>query len=236
MEFKKEIQLTFSNYNIFLNEQQCADFEQYYFLLKEWNNKFNLTTILEQSNVIIKHFLDSVLCHEEIKQQASVIDIGAGAGFPGIPLKIFRPDLTVTLIDGSHKRVEFMNEVINKLKLKNIVAIHERCEVLALKPEYREQFDVCVARAVAKLNTLNEYCIPFVKLYGKLIAYKAKDIETEIADAENVTQLLGARLEKTNSVQILETNSMRTFVIYKKANKTPIKFPRGGNKPKTNPL
>lgn len=236
MTFQNEIQLVFSNYNIALTDAQISQYEKYYILLKEWNDKFNLTTILEQSEVIIKHFLDSVLCQEHLKQNAKIIDIGAGAGFPGIALKILRPDLEVLLVDGSNKRVEFMNFVIKELSLTKISAIHERCELLANNKNYRETFDYCLARAVARLNTLVEYCIPFVKLYGEFIAYKAKEVEVEVEEAQNAITLLGAKYDKSETIHINELSALRTFVYIKKMNKTPTRFPRGQNKPKLNPI
>lgn len=236
MEFKEEILKVFNNYNIEITNKQIEQFELYYKLIREWNEKFNLTTILEQKDVIVKHFLDSVLICESLKENTKLIDIGAGAGLPSIPIKILRPDITVVMIDGSNKRITFLNEVIKALGLKNINAMHERCEMLAHKPEYREQFDYCVARAVAESNILAEYCLPFVKLFGFMVSYKSKNISEELERAKNAIEVLGGKLTDIRNTYIEEINAERNLVFIQKKFKTPVKYPRGQNKPRTNPL
>lgn len=236
MDFKEELKQVFGNYNIVVNDQQIALFDKYYQLILEWNEKFNLTTILQQRDVIIKHFLDSCLVCESLKDNATLIDVGAGAGFPSIPIKILRPDIGITMIDGSNKRVTFLNECIDKLGLKNACAVHERCEILAHKPEYREKFDYCVARAVAESNVLAEYCLPFVKLFGYMIAFKSRNIEEELEKAKNSIELLGGRVTDIKNTYIEEIDAERNLVFIQKKFKTPVKYPRGQNKPRTNPL
>ena len=236
MDFKTEIKEVFGNYNIELNDDQIAKFEKYFHLINEWNEKFNLTTILEQRDVIIKHFLDSCLVVDSLKEDSNLIDIGAGAGFPSIPIKILRPDITVTMVDGSNKRVMFLQECINELGLNNIDAIHERCEILANKPEYREHYEYCVARAVAETNVLAEYCLPFVKLFGYMIAFKSKNVNEELERAKNAIEILGGNLTDIKNYYIEEINAERNLVFIKKKFKTPVKYPRGQNKPRLMPL
>ena len=236
MEFKEELIKVFSNYDFDLTDEQCALFEKYYNLIKEWNEKFNLTTILEQTDVIIKHFLDSVLVIKDLKENATVIDIGAGAGFPSIPIKIMRPDLEMVMLDGSNKRVTFLQEVIKELNLNKASAVHERCEIAANKPDFREKFDYAVARAVAETNTLTEYCLPFVKLFGYMIAYKSRNIDEEINKAKTAIDLLGGKLTDIKNTYLEEIDADRNLVFIQKKFKTPVKYPRGGNKPRLSPL
>lgn len=236
MDFKQEIKELFNNYDFDITDTQIDMFEKYYELIKEWNEKFNLTTILEQRDVILKHFLDSVLSVKDLKENSSLVDVGAGAGFPSIPIKIMRPDIKITMIDGSNKRIIFLNEVISLLKLENCVAIHERCELLAHKPEFRENFDYCVARAVAETNILVEYCLPFVKIFGFMVAYKSKNINEELGNAKNAIELLGGKVTDIKNTVIEELNAERNLVFIQKKFKTPIKYPRGQNKPRLNPL
>lgn len=236
MDFKQEIKQTFLNYDIELTDLQMEQFEVYYNMMVDYNKEVNLTAITNQTDVIIKHFLDSVLCAKELSENAKLIDVGAGAGLPGIPLKIVRPDLDVTLLDGLNKRIVFLDAVINKLELKNIKAVHTRCEDYARKPEYREQYDYCVARAVAKLNTLSEYCLPFVKVYGFMIAYKSRNAQIEIKEAEKALSVLGGKLTDIKITDIEEIEAERDILFIQKKFKTPVNYPRLGNKPKTNPL
>lgn len=236
MEFKKELKSVFEAYGFDVSDDQAEAFEKYYELIKIWNEKFNLTTILEQSDVIVKHFLDSVLICNNLKENAKLIDIGAGAGFPSVPIKIMRPDVEIVMLDGSNKRITFLNEVIGQLNLKNAKAIHERCEILAHKSEYRESFDYCVARAVAESNVLVEYCLPFVKLFGYMIAYKSRNVNEELDNAKKAIEILGGKLTEVKNVNIKEINAERNFIFVKKKFKTPVKYPRGQNKPRLNPI
>lgn len=233
-QFFNEIESAFSKYKISLTEKQKTDFYNYYNLLIEWNNKFNLTTITQQKDVIYKHFLDSVSAASLIKENSYILDIGAGAGFPSLPLKILRPDLKIVMLDSVNKKVVFLQEVIKSLSLQNVLAVHTRAEDLAQKTDYRERFDFVVSRAVSRLNTLAEYALPFLKQSGKLIAYKSVDTEQEIEEAKKALNILGGKVEEVNDVSYEENE--RKLVVILKTFKTPNKFPRGGNKPRLQPL
>lgn len=236
MSFEQEITSKFLNYGFSLTEKQIEQFKNYYNLLILWNKKFNLTTITAQTDVIIKHFLDSVLAVDNIEQNARVIDLGTGAGFPGIPLRIMRDDIDLCLVDSLQKRTLFLKELVETLELENVLIIHARSEDLAYKKLHREAYNHCVSRAVAKLNTLLEYCTPFIKKGGTVIAYKAKNAEEEIVNAQNAARTLNVSIEAQLSYDIEEINSERVIVIYKKTAATPNIYPRLQNKPKTNPL
>lgn len=209
-------------------------FEQYFSNLVEWNNKFNLTAITSHDEVFKKHFLDSILSMDIIPQNASVIDIGAGAGFPSFPLKIVRDDLKITAVDSVNKKVTFLNDLASMLSLQNVTCLHARAEDLAQKVDFREQFDVCVARAVASLNTLCEYCLPFVKVGGMFLAYKSQNIDEELQSSTNALKLLGGKLEKILKFDL--NGAERDIVVIRKVATTPKKFPRGKNKPRLEPL
>lgn len=234
MNFQNELKAIFKKNNINLTNLQANQFEEFYKLLIEWNKKINLTSIIEPNEVIIKHFLDSVLPEKSFTKECSVIDIGCGAGFPGIPLKILRPDITLTLVDSTRKKLNFVQEVAQKLELKNISTLHSRAEDLALSKDYREKFDFCIARAVAELNVLSEYCLPFVKIGGKFLAYKSKLLAEEFSNAVKSIKTLGGEVE---SLQNYEFESVsRTIVFIKKSSSTPSNFPRGKNLPRTKPI
>lgn len=224
----------FDKYDIKINKNQENQFDIYFKTLIETNKKFNLTAITEENEVIIKHFLDSVLPNKNFHQNATVIDVGSGAGFPSIPLKIIRPDLKITMIDSLNKRVNFLNETINVLNLKDIEAIHSRAEEFAQKN--REKFDYATARAVASLDTLCEYLIPFVKIGGFAIIYKSNKLDEEIKIAEKAIKTLGAKIEKIENYHIEESDLGRQILILKKIYATPQKYPRGQNKPKIAPI
>ncbi len=201
----------------------------YYEKLTEWNKKFNLTTILERDKVDLLHFKDSLAAEKFIKKDARLLDVGSGAGFPGIPLKIERDDLDVTLIDSVGKKVTFMNEVIKAMNLSRIRAIHTRIE------DYKEKnFDVVVSRAVAPLNTLAEYCLPFVKKGGVMIAYKGQRKEEEEREAEKAIEILGGKVSEIEQIKLSEYE--RTLYIIEKIKETPSGYPRGGNKARLKPI
>lgn len=211
-----------------LSEKQLEQFQCYYERLIEKNKVMNLTAITEYEEVVDKHFIDSILLGsvKELSGKKRVIDVGTGAGFPGIPLKIVYPELEITLLDSLNKRVKFLNEVIEELGLTGIQAVHSRAEDLAQDAAYRQQYDICVSRAVANLATLSEYCIPFVKQGGYFISYKSTQIEEELKQAKKAVQVLGGTLEQVETVQIPETTIERQFVMIRKTGTTPKKFPR----------
>lgn len=211
-----------------LSEKQLEQFQCYYERLIEKNKVMNLTAITEYEEVVDKHFVDSILLGsvKELSGKKRVIDVGTGAGFPGIPLKIVYPELEITLLDSLNKRVKFLNEVIEELGLTGIQAVHSRAEDLAQDAAYRQQYDICVSRAVANLSTLSEYCIPFVKQGGYFISYKSTQIEEELKQAKKAVQVLGGTLEQVETVQIPGTTIERQFVMIRKTGTTPKKFPR----------
>ena len=209
-----------------------SQFEKYCSLLVEWNEKINLTAITEKDEVFTKHFVDSLIGEEFIKKNATVIDIGTGAGFPSLPIKIVREDINLTLNDCLNKRLIFLNEVINKLGLKNVSTLHSRAEDLNKNVKY----DYALSRAVASLNTLSEYCLPFVKEGGYFIAYKSKDIYEELKNSEKAIEILGGKIEEVKEIEIPNTDIVRKLVFIKKIRQTPNKYPRGKNLPKTKPL
>ncbi len=220
-----------------LNSKQLNDFDVYKKLLIDWNNKFNLTSITESKDIDIKHFADSMSILQFIKNKnASIIDVGTGAGFPGVPLKIANDSFSITLLDSLNKRVNFLNEVKKELNIKNMDCIHLRAEDGGQNLQLRENFDYCVSRAVAKLNLLLEYCMPFVKLGGYFIALKGPDIKEEIKEAENAVLLLGGKIEKVANIYIHMSDLNHTAVIIKKVNHTPKIYPRKAGTAAKKPL
>ena len=224
--------------NISIEEKDINSFEIYKEMLKEWNTKINITTITDDEDIDIKHFLDSLtpLVTNLFDGKKNLIDIGTGGGFPGIPLKIIKRELNVTLLDSLNKRINFLNEVINRLELEDIIAIHARAEEMSIKPVYREKYDIAISRAVASLNTLSEYCIPFVKLGGYFISMKGPDAEEELKSGNNAIKVLGGRIVDKKLICIPESDIMHSLIIIEKIKETPTKYPRNAGKPKKNPL
>lgn len=222
--------------NISLTEDQLSKFLMYYDLLIETNKVMNLTAITEFEDVVDKHFLDSIsICQVyDMNQNIRVLDMGTGAGFPGIPLKIVFPELNIVLADSLNKRIRFLNDIISKLELNNINALHARAEELGHKKEYREKFDLCVSRAVANLSSLSEYCIPFVKVNGKFISYKSGEIDSEVSQAKKSIYVLGGKVEDVYKFDLCEQK--RSFVIIKKEKKTPLAYPRKAGMPTKMPI
>ncbi|OPZ94848.1 MAG: Ribosomal RNA small subunit methyltransferase G [Firmicutes bacterium ADurb.Bin419] len=223
-------------FNISLKEEQLDKFFKYKNLLKEWNEKINLTAIEEDRDVVIKHFIDSLSILPFIKDDGlRLIDVGTGAGFPGIPVKIARESIEVTLLDSLEKRVKFLNEVIKENALKGIKALHGRAEEKGVLPEYREKYDICTARAVSNLPVLIEYCLPFVKVGGCFIAMKGSSTE-EIGNSKKALDILGGKIEEVKEFNLPFTDSKRNVIVIRKFRQTPTGYPRKAGKPSKEPL
>ena len=221
-----------------LTDLQADQFVRYYELLVEWNEKMNLTAITDFDEVVIKHFIDSVtgslVCDFSVVD--NVLDLGTGAGFPGIPLKILYPDTEFVLMVSLNKRITFLQEVIDQLELKKIRAVHGRAEEMARNVSYREKFDVCTSRAVANTSTLLEYCMPFVKVHGCFVAYKSGKFQEEIVGAKKTLHLLQTELESEKNFMLADTDMERTLVVFRKKGKTAMKYPRKAGMPSKQPL
>ena len=228
------IDALFSEYGFSLNERQKEQFSKYREILLSYNEKFNLTAITDPYEIEVKHFLDSVVGEKYIPQGAAVVDIGSGAGFPAVPLKIYRPDLKITMLDSLAKRVRFLEEVVKTLGLSNAESIHIRAEDAA-KGTFRESFFVAVARAVAPFATLSEYALPMVKVGGKFIAYKGPDVEEELAAGKKAVTVLGGKILSAEKYR-LPDGSGRSLIVIGKTSPTPAKYPRGQNKPRLSPI
>lgn len=222
-------------FNIELTDEQINKFNIYCNMLIEWNSKMNLTAIKEPTEIAVKHFVDScsVLNYVKIKKNAKVIDIGTGAGFPGIPLKILREDLDITLLDSLNKRLVFLNEVAKELNL-DLTTVHARAEDLGRQEEHREQYDIAISRAVAPLNILSEYSIPFVRKGGKFISMKGPNVQAEVGESKKAIRILGGKLN--NVVQFNISDNSRSIVIVDKVNLIPYTYPRHGSKISKKPL
>ena len=239
-EFADMLEKQCEELEILLSDNQKEQFFRYYEMLIEWNKVMNLTAITEISDVITKHFADSLLLVKAIpnikESPYYCIDVGTGAGFPGIPLKIAFPQLKFVLLDSLNKRVGFLNAVITELRLENITAVHGRAEDLAHNAEYRESFDLCVSRAVANMSTLSEYCLPFVKTGGLFIPYKSGKIEEEKNSAVSAINKLGGNMESVISLLLPGSDVERTFIPVKKVKATQKKYPRKAGLPSKEPL
>lgn len=235
-EFFQKLYEKAENIGIIINEEQLEKFYKYMNLLLEWNEKINLTAITEPNDIILKHFIDSITINKYIEENGYVIDIGSGAGFPGIPLKILNSNANFVLVDSLNKRIMFLNEVKTKIELENIDCIHARVEELAVKKEYREKFDIITSRAVARLNILLEYMLPFLNLGGKCICMKGPNIEEEINDSKKALEILGGKIEKVEKIILPDSDIERNIVIIKKVYETPKSYPRKAGVPEKKPI
>ena len=235
---QSKFDLELEKIGITLNERQKQQFDKYYEMLVEWNKVMNLTGITEYEEVNLKHFTDSLTIArtQEMQKVQSVIDIGTGAGFPGIPLKIAFPHLKVTLLDSLNKRIKFLNAVIEELGLEDIHTIHGRAEDYAKDAAYREQYDLCVSRAVANLATLSEYCLPYVKVDGMFVPYKSGEIDEEVKESSKAVKILGGKIEDVVKFELPGTDIGRSFVKIHKVKNTAKKYPRKAGMPSKEPI
>lgn len=232
--------------NVSLDSEQLNQFDKFYKYLVEQNEVMNLTAITEYDDVLLKHYIDCLsvnvvpefksIVNKSVSEKVSVIDVGCGAGFPGMPLKIAFPSLDITLLDSLNKRIKFLNESIEMLNLDSISTIHGRAEDFANNASYREQFDLCVSRAVANLSTLSEYCLPYIKVGGLFIALKSGEIEEELVNAKKAISILGGSIIKVYPFTLPDSDIERSFVVIKKEKVCPKKYPRKAGTPSKDPL
>lgn len=235
-EFSNKIKDIAKNINLELNDEKVKKFYNYMELLLQWNEKVNLTAITEPNDIILKHFIDSLTIERYIDKNVNIIDIGTGAGFPGIPISIARTDINITLMDSLNKRIKFLDEVIKENKLNNAKTIHARAEELARDKDYREKFDIATSRAVASLNVLLEYMLPFVKVGGYCICMKGSNIEDEILNSKRALNALNGVIEKIEEFELPNSDMSRNIIIVKKVGKTLSKYPRKAGTPTKDPL
>ena len=233
--FSERIKNKVKQININLNEEQIKKFYQYMSLLLEWNEIINLTAITEPNEIILKHFVDSLTINKYIKKDLKVIDVGTGAGFPGIPLSIVNQSIDITLLDSLNKRIKFLEDVINNIELKKIKAIHGRVEEFAKNKKERESYDIATSRAVAPLNILLEYLLPLLKIGGVCICMKGSKTEV-IEEAKNALEILGGKIDKIEKIILPGSDFERNIIIVKKVKETPSKYPRKAGIPSKDPL
>lgn len=235
-EFIAKINTQIQKLGINITNEQAEKFYLYTNMLLEWNEKINLTAITERDEIIQKHFIDSLTINKYVNENASVIDVGTGAGFPGIPLKIVRDDINVTLLDALNKRINFLNEIIEQNELTNIETIHARAEEAGKNKNLRESFDIATSRAVAPLNILVEYLLPLVKIGGKCICMKGSNAKEEIENSKNAINILGGKIEKIEELELPNSDIKRTIIVIKKEKSTPSKYPRKAGTPSKMPI
>lgn len=234
-EFKKIFSEMLKKNNIKFTEKELEKFYEYMIGILEWNTKINLTAITEEKMFIVKHFIDSLTVNKFLEGSKTVIDIGTGAGFPGIPLKILNGNIKFTLIDSVNKKLNVIRDINNKLKLTNLEIIHTRAEDLANNGKYREMYDIATTRAVSNLSTIVEYMLPFVRVNGIAICMKGPNYQEELNEATKAIECLGGKLEKIETVKV-DDELERNLIIIKKISKTPNKYPRGQGKPLKDPI
>ena len=236
LEFNKVLDNYTNKLNIELNKKQIEQLYTYMNMLIEWNEKINLTAITEPSEIVLKHFIDSFTINEFIKENAYVADVGSGAGFPGIPIKILRKDINLVLVDSLNKRIKFLDEVIEKLGLDNVKTVHARAEEFGQNKNYREKFDIVTSRAVANLSTLSEYLIPLSAVGGKVLAMKGPGAKEEIENSKNAIKILGGTIFYVKEFKLPNSDIERTIVEINKISSTNSKYPRKAGVPSKEPL
>lgn len=234
--FKIKLREKLKKINIEFDDKKIEQFYKYMNLLIEWNEKINLTAITEPDDIILKHFIDSLTISKYINENEKIADIGTGAGFPGIPLKIAKPNTQMFLIDSLNKRIKFLEEVIKQNEIASTFAIHARAEEIGHNKEYRGNFDVVTSRAVARLNVLLEYMMPLVKLGGKCICLKGPNIGEELEEAKNAIDILGGKIEKVEEIELPDSDNKRTIIIIKAVKQLPNRYPRKPGTPTVSPL
>lgn len=234
MNFKNKLEMLHINYD----DKQIEQYVTYYEMMIEKNKVVNLTAITEFDEVIDKHFIDSLSIVKciDMNQIGTLIDVGTGAGFPGIPIKIAFPHIKLTLLDSLNKRINFLNDVVRELGLTDVITCHGRAEDYGRKAEYREKYDVCTSRAVANLSTLSEYCLPFVNIGGRFVSYKSGNVDNELEISKNAIKLLGGEIGEVCSYVLPETDFSRTLIPIKKVKATAKKYPRKAGTPSKEPL
>lgn len=235
-KFEKNLSELLKEVNVEIGNEQIDKFYNYMNLLLEWNEKINLTAITQQNDIILKHFVDSLTILKYIENNEKIVDIGTGAGFPGIPLSIMKTASDFTLVDSLNKRINFLNDVKEKINLKNILTIHLRAEEFGQNKIYREKFDVAVSRAVANLSVLVEYLIPAVKVGGKIICMKGNQVEEELEEAKFAIKELGGKILKKEEIYLPKTDMKRNIIIIEKIKPTLKKYPRKAGIPLKQPL
>lgn len=237
MEFKNLLFNGFNEIGIKVDDKLMDSFIKYKDILLDWNQRINLTTIIDEKEIAVKHFIDSIIVLKYINlSNKKIIDVGTGAGFPGLPLKIVNESINITLLDSLNKRINFLDEIIHHLNLKNVELIHGRAEEFGVNSKYREKFDYCVSRAVANLQVLCEYCLPFVAIGGYFISLKGPKVEAEIDDAKKAISILGGKLEKVGKVLLPFSDISHSIIFIKKINQCPSNYPRKSGKPSKEPI
>lgn len=235
-EFKMLLFQYAKNLEIVLSENQVKKFYEYMLLLLEWNERINLTSITDEKNIVLKHFVDSITICKYIPKNAKLLDVGTGAGFPGIPAKIVRDDIEVVLLDSLNKRILFLDDVIDKLDMKNIQAVHGRAEEFGRNKDFRQSFDVVTSRAVANMAVLSEYLIPFSKLGGKCVIMKGSDFEEELNNSKKAIKVLGGKINSVDEFVLPASDMKRTIVVVDKVGDTPKQYPRKAGTPAKKPI
>lgn len=235
-EFRRKLIKQMQSINVQIDDAKADKFYRYMELLLEWNEKMNLTAITDPEEMITKHFVDCATILPYVKDSKKVIDMGTGAGFPGIPLKILKEDCQITLVDSLNKRILFLEKVVKELKLEKVELIHARAEELARNKKYRESYDISVSRAVAPLNVLLEYTVPFVKVGGECICMKGSNVQEEIGQSKKAFEVLGVKIEKVNEFKIPNTDMGRSILEIKKEKTTNKIYPRKAGTPKSKPI